>query len=97
MDQIPTFLQIAVFVILGLSGATYLFSIARKQSHMETKELAETRGKRIHDLEVDVRRLAGQVAHLEGALEAYQRIKAQEIAVEVARLLEPRLTDPTPA
>ncbi len=92
--DVPTLLQIAVFVILGLSGAVYLFSIARKQSHMETKELAETRGKRIHDLEVDVKRLAGQVAHLEGALEAYQGIKAEEIAAAVVRLLEPRLTEP---
>lgn len=97
MDQIQTLLQIAAFVILGLSGAVYLISVARRQSHRETSELADTRGKRIHDLEVEVKRLAGQVDHLEGALEAYQRIKAQEIAVEVARLLEPRLTGPTPA
>lgn len=96
--DIPTLLQIAVFVILGLSGVAYLFSIARKQSHMETKELAETRGKRIGDLEVDVKRLVAQVAHLEGALEAYQGIKHEEIAAAVVRLLEPILTtDPDAA
>ncbi len=97
MDQIPTLVQIAVFVILGLSGAAYLVSIARKQSHRETRELADTRGQRIDDLEDEVTRLGRKVDHLEGALEAYQRIKADEIAVEVARLLEPRLSDPSPA
>jgi hypothetical protein len=100
MDQIPTFLQVAVFVILGAAGVAYLLSIIRKDSHQETKELAETRGDRIGDLEQEVVRLGRKVDHLEGALEAYQRIKADEIAVEVARLLEPRLpkrTDPTPA
>lgn len=70
-DSLPPLLEIAAFIILGLSGATYLVSVARRQSHRETSELADTRGKRIHDLEVEVRRLAGQVDHLEGALEAY--------------------------
>lgn len=96
-DSIPTLLQIAVFVILGVVGMAYLGSLIRKDSHRETRELAHTRGDRIGDLEKEVARLGRKVDHLTGVLEAYQRIKAEEIAVEVARLLEPRMpkrTDP---
>ena len=91
MDQIPVALQAAVFIILGVAGIAYLVSVVRKDSQRETQELANTRGKRIDDLEKEVRRLRDKVENLQGALEAYQRIKAEEIAVEVARLLEPRL------
>lgn len=99
MDQIPTVLQIAVFIILGISGLAYLVSLILKDSYQEARELAETRGKRVDDLEEEVARLHEKVDNLQGALEAYQRIKAEEIAVEVARLLEPRMpkrTDPLP-
>lgn len=99
MDQIPVLLQATVWVILGIAGSAYLVSVVRKESHKETRELAETRGDRIGDLEQEVARLGRKVDHLTGALEAYQRIKAEEIAVEVARLLEtrmPRRTDPAP-
>ncbi len=96
-DSLPPVLEIVVFAILGLSGAAYLFSILRKESHAETRELADTRGKRIDDLEEQVARLRDKVENLQGALEAYQRIKAEEIAVEVARLLESRLPKRTDA
>jgi uncharacterized protein YlxW (UPF0749 family) len=91
MDQTPLVLQIAVFVILGVAGVAYLVSIVRRESTKETRELAKTRAGRIDDLEKEVARLRDKVENLQGALEAYQRIKAEEIAIEVARLLEPRL------
>ncbi len=91
MTEIPTLLQLLVFLLLGVSAVVYLWSKVRRESHMETRELADTRGDRIDDLEDEVRELKGKVEHLEGAMEAIQRLKASEIAVEVARLLEPRL------
>jgi len=91
MDQIPTALQIAVFVILGVAGLAYLFSLTRRDSHRETRNLADTRGERIDDLEEVVERLKTKVAKLEDQYAAYQSIKHEEIAIEVARLLEPRL------
>ena len=84
-------LQIVVFVIVGLSGLAYLFSLVRRDSASETKELASTRGERIDDLEDEVRELRVQLTNVQGALAAYQSLKHEEIAVEVARLLEPRL------
>ncbi len=84
-------LQIAVFVILGIAGVAYLVSLVRRDSHRETKELAETRGKRIDDLEEDLARLKVEMADLRAAFETYKDLKHKEIAVEVARLLEPRL------
>jgi uncharacterized membrane protein YhiD involved in acid resistance len=91
MDQIPDALQITVFIILGVAGLAYLFSLVRRDSHRETKDLADTRGERIDDLEETVARLKMKMAKLEDYLSAYQSIKHEEIAVEVARLLEPRL------
>ena len=84
-------LQIVVFVIVGVAGVAYLVSVVRRDSHRETKDLADTRGQRIDDLEEEVDRLKGKVAKLEDYLAAYQSIKHEEIAIEVARLLEPRL------
>lgn len=91
MLDFPSLLQWLVWVILGISGVVYLWAQVRRQSHREALSLAETRGARIDDLEDQVGRLREKVEHLQGSLEAYQRIKAEEIAVEVARLLEPRL------
>jgi len=53
----------------------------------ELRELADTRGKRIDDLTAEVAALTAKVASIEGQMEAIQRIKAEEIAIEVARLL----------
>lgn len=91
MDQIPAAIQITVFIILGVAGLAYLTSLVRRDSHRETRDLADTRGERITDLETQVGRLKTKVAKLEDYLAAYQSIKHEEIAVEVARLLEPRL------
>jgi uncharacterized protein YlxW (UPF0749 family) len=90
-EQTPIILRVVVFVILGVAGVAYLWSVVRRESHQETRELALTRGDRIDDLEEEVERLKGKVAKLEDYLAAYQSIKHEEIAVEVARLLEPRL------
>lgn len=91
MDQIPAVLQIVVFVVLGVAGLSYLASLVRRDSHRETRDLADTRGQRIDDLEEEVDRLKVKMAKLEDYLAAYQSIKHEEIATEVARLLEPRL------
>ena len=84
-------LQIAVFVIVGVAGLAYLVSLVRRDSHRETKDLANTRGERIDDLEDLVESLTGRVTVLEAQIEAVESIKAKEIAVQVATLLEPRL------
>ncbi len=90
-DQIPIALQVIVFIILGIAGAAYLVSFVRRDSHQETRHLAETRGKRIDDLEEALARLKVEMADLRAAFQAYKDLKHEEIAVEVARLLEPRL------
>ncbi len=84
-------LQIAVFVILGIAGLAYLVSLVRRDSHRETKDLADTRGQRIDDLEEALDRVQAEMSDLRAAFEAYKDLKHEEIAVEVARLLEPRL------
>ena len=84
-------LQVAVFVIVGIAGLAYLVSLVRRDSHRETKNLAETRGERIDDLEDEVAQLEGRVSALEAHIKAVETIKAKEIAVQVATLLEPRL------
>ena len=91
MDQVPAYVQTVVLVVLGVAGLAYLWSSVRKVRHGEVVELAETRGSRIEDLEAEVNRLKEKVGQLEQTVAAYQGIKADEIAVEVARLLEPRL------
>lgn len=91
MTDVPTVLQLLVWLLVGVSAIVYLWSSVRRESHTETRELATTRGDRIGDLETEVRKLKAKVASLEGSLAAYQSIKSEEIAVEVARLLEPRL------
>ena len=98
MDLAP-YLQTVGFIILGAVSVAYLWSSIRKVRHGEVVELMETRGQHIADLESEVSALQKKVAileqhvaQLEQAAAAYQSIKANEIAVEVARLLEPRLS-----
>ena len=94
--DLPLYLQIIGFVILGAVSFTYLWSSVRRVKQTEVTELMETRGKHIADLESEVATLQEKVAalqecviQLEQAAKAYQGIKADEIAVEVARLLAP--------
>jgi hypothetical protein len=80
-------LNVVGFVGLGLIGYFWLRSGTVKQNVAETQQLAITRGERIVDLEAEVHRLAERLSRVEGQMEAIQRLKAQEIAVEVVALL----------
>lgn len=84
-------LQVVTLVIVGVAGSAYLVSLVRRDSHRETKDLATTRGERIDDLEDHVVALTERVSILEAQIEAVESIKAKEIAVQVATLLESRL------
>jgi hypothetical protein len=84
-------LNIVGFVALAVGGYAYLRSHTVKLNVTETQKLATTRGERIVDLEAEVHRLSERLARVEGQMEAIQRLKAQEIAVEVVALL--RKTD----
>lgn len=70
------------------AGAVYIRSALVKQRHSELEQLADTRGERIKDLEAQLLRVETRLAQLEGQMHAIQAIKAEEIAMEVARLLE---------
>ena len=96
--DLPVYLQTVGFIILGAVSVAYLWSSVRRTKQTEVVELMETRGQHISDLESEVAALKEQVAKLEQCVHqleqtaaAYQGIKAGEIAMEVARLLEPRL------
>ena len=80
-------LNVVGFIGLGLIGYFWLRSSTAKQNIAETQQLAITRGERIVDLEAEVHRLAERLSRVEGQMEAIQRLKAQEIAVEVVALL----------
>jgi hypothetical protein len=80
-------LNVVGFIGLGLIGYFWLRSGTVKQNVAETQQLAITRGERIVDLEAEVHRLAERLSRVEGQMEAIQRLKAQEIAVEVVALL----------
>jgi hypothetical protein len=80
-------LNVVGFVGLGLIGYFWLRSGTVKQNVAETQQLAITRGERIVDLEAEIHRLAERLSRVEGQMEAIQRLKAQEIAVEVVALL----------
>ncbi len=56
----------------------------------EWKELAEVRGQTVDDLEKRVESLENRIAHLEGAYQALQALKASEIADEVVARLDNR-------
>ena len=75
------------FVALGATGYFYIRSAVARTEQTELAALAETRGERIADLEAHIQRLETRLAQLEGQMSALQALKAQEIAVEVARLL----------
>ncbi len=54
----------------------------------EWKELAQVRGQAIDDMEKRIGELDSRIAHLEGAYDALQGMKATEIADEVVARLQ---------
>lgn len=65
----------------------YVRSQIIKVQKTELAELAKTRGDHINDLERHIEDLEKRLSNMEGQMAALQALKAQEIAVEVARLL----------
>ena len=94
-QQIPVWAQLLISFVLfsGVASAALVVGISavRKQRTEELAGLVETRGKHITDLENKVSKLTADLEQVKGQLEAYQAIKAQEIALEVARMLAPML------
>ena len=58
-----------------------------RQRVAELESLADTRGRRVADLEREISELRERVSALEGTIAGLQSLKAREIALEVARLL----------
>jgi TolA-binding protein len=79
--------QVILVVAAVVGAAVYVTSTLVRQRHEELEKLAETRGNRIEDLEKKVDEQNRRIAALEGQMQAIQSIKAQEIAVEVVRLM----------
>lgn len=77
-------------------AAVYVKSSVQRQRHEELKDLADTRGQRVEDLERDVRHLEGRVAELEGELRAYRSLLEKGIAHGVAQELIPLLNGACP-
>jgi hypothetical protein len=79
------------FVLVVLVVVPTGFAVHRsllKQKNEELESLARTRGEALHDRDERIESLELRVEHLEGMMEAIQRIKSEEIAVEVVRLLK---------
>ena len=102
VDAVTITLLLIGFLIAGGVGWVQLRSQTTRGHTEELEDLAKTRGHRIHDLESSNKRLETQVANLaskvenlQGQMEALQRIKANEIALEVVRLLDERENERT--
>lgn len=102
MEWLQFGIVLATFAAVVAGGVFYVRSEVAKAKASELKQLADTRGLRIEDLEkkmarveaawaADSKQFKADIARLQGQIEAYQSIKAEEIAVEVARLLGPHL------
>ena len=94
-EQVPVWAQLLISFVLfsGVAASALVVGISqvRKQRADELEDLADGRGKKIEDLESELATLRADLKKVEGQLEAYQSIKAQEIALEVARMLAPML------
>ena len=75
------------FIFLIAAGHLYMRSQERKVYATEMANLVTTRGQRIEDLQEELTRLSERLAQVEGQIEAVQRLKAQEIALEVSRMM----------
>lgn len=80
-----------IFLGIAFVGFVILRSSLVKQRSSELADLAETRGETISDLEKKVDTMQLEIKVLQGQLQAYQSLKAEEIAIEVARLLKPTI------
>ncbi len=86
----------ALTFLAALVGAVAFLKAAwRRTTENELRSLVDARGKVIEDLRAEIHEqrlqieaLSDRVSELQGQMEAVQRIKAQEIAVEVARFLD---------
>jgi hypothetical protein len=86
-------LNLAGLFAAAVGGYYVVRSKLIRTQHEELLELATTRGQRIEDLESELRRVTERLSRIEGQFAALQGLKAQEIAVEVARLLSMRPED----
>lgn len=78
------------FLVAAWAGWILLRSRVTSQNTIELERLVAARGDRIDDLEKCIAELTKKVEELHGQMEMLQRLKAQEIAVELYRILEAR-------
>lgn len=87
VTQSTQWIQIAAFVVTVGAAAIWLKSALVKQRHQELEELADTRGKRIEDLETKLGELRSEMEGLKGQMALLREFKAEEIAEAVASKL----------
>lgn len=101
MTSVINYAQFAITAITFLAAivgaVAFLRAAWKRTTETELRNLVEARGQVIEDLRAEIHeqrkeieRLSEKVAEMHGQIEALQRIKSQEIAVEVARLLDSR-------
>jgi cell division protein FtsB len=90
-NAISVLVTIAGFAVIAIASVFLVISRVRKQSTEDLETLADTRGKRIDDLEARINELETHVKTLEGQVKALSELKAEQFAVAVERRLLPHI------
>ena len=81
---------LSMLVLLLIGGYAYYSSEKRKVASKASNDLADTRGKRIEDLEDEITRMREQMQNQQGQIDMLRAFKTQEIISGVVEGLRNR-------
>lgn len=84
---IQVILSLVGFALIVVGAVVYLKSDAQKTNNSELRDLVDTRGQKIDDLEAEVADLRREMDELRGQMKLLESLKAEEIAQRVVELL----------
>ena len=82
--DVNVILNIILFSGIIAAAAIYITSQTRKENHAETKELADTRGEKIDDLQDEIDKMKQRMLKQDGKIELLLSAKFNELAVNTA-------------